>query len=334
MKRKDDFMGNLSPNQGESRERSIGFVPKLTPFQGKSAGSLLFLLVFLLPFFLFSTGCSDDVDERAPELLTASDTLISPYDSLILRFSEEIAAFDDSHFEADPELNYKKIAEDEFGFYGDSVYPGGFQMLNSDASYEIVFSDLKDGEGNTLSELTYNFHTMPVLDSDYQLDTAGEVQNNNSIGSADMLADSVRFFESTPLSEGIKIAGVMGDKSKTVFDDHWDIYRIRLRKDDSIHLKLSGFQADLNLSFEGPRNLDPAASGVEIDPSTRVLSENSGTVAEEISVTVDANRHGLGSNVLTEYLDYWIRVYYQDTPELNESLQTPYVLEIEITQGS
>lgn len=327
-------MGNLPVNQDKMEERPADMVSKAVWFRGKSAGSLLFLLVFFLPFFLFSTGCSDDVDERAPELLTASDTLISPYDTLTLRFSEGITAFDDSHFEADPELNYKKLAPDELAFYGDSVYPGGFQMFNSDANYEIVFSDLKDAAGNTLPELTYNFHTMAVLDSDYQLDTAGEVKDNNSIGSADILADSVRFFESTPLSEGIKIAGVMGDKSKTIFDDHWDIYQVRLRRGDVISIKLSGFNSDLNLSFEGPRNLDPAATGVEIDPSTRVLSEESGTTAEQITVTVDANRHGLGSELLTEYLDYWIRVYYQDTPELNESLQTPYVLEVEIDQGS
>jgi hypothetical protein len=272
-------------------------------------------------------SCGDAPDESAPILKSDSDILVSPFDSVVVEFDEDLVSFAESNYEATPDLDYVALSDKKIALYGTETYWGGFSKMAPGQEYEVRLLEISDDSGNEMDEEVYSFRTMPVIDHDYEEDEDGGLIDNGSVSSAEILGDSTHFFNDALMSQTLKVAGVLSDKAKTAFEDHEDVYRILVRTGDSLIITLSGLQQDLDLEFKGPRNKD-VSSGVELDMSNVRLSENDDTEEERLEFTVDANQHTFGTDMTTEYLEYWITVYYKETPGRNEEMQTPYVLSL------
>ncbi len=259
-----------------------------------------------LPLFFMACGPVEKNDP--PELKDGTLGLVSPFDTLLVDFTTRIPAIDTAQIESALPVIFKSVGEgSSWKVYGDSSF-WGFSRLIPDTSYSIQISDLSDGSETQSKVQKITFETMSILDKDFSLDSNDAYMDNNQGSRAEKLADSVKFFNQTPVSNGISIAGMItGDIYQTVLEDNADWFTVWLYATDSVYIELSGFSDDLDLGFVGPVNPVDKSS---YDWGALDVQEANGTKSLGLPIDWDAQGHGVNDvgSAMGRPLQYWIAV--------------------------
>lgn len=277
--------------------------------------------IFLMPFsaMLLACGPAQDKEDSASAPTITNDDLgvVCPFDTLEVEFSTELEDLSSSQVTSNNPVK-TSLDEDIVQLWGDSTYSADVSLLLPGKTYTITFKNLESTKGEVQDEpQTLTFETMPMLDSDGK-DPSGTIHTNGNYGTAEILADSAKFFDGTLLEKGISVAGVISGIARGI-EDYDDWYRIRVKEGDSIQIKLSHLRDNLRIRCYGPEN----SAGEMSDEITE--SDKSGTTDEKLVFSPTASRHSFGTRNLDSYLNYWIRV----SPSANKDLKSPYVLAVQ-----
>ncbi|NLB62525.1 MAG: hypothetical protein GX801_00265 [Fibrobacter sp.] len=274
----------------------------------------IIVLTFLLFFhgFLLSS-CGPMPEKDAPELKKSSVGLVSPFDTLEIPFKGKVVEVKEENYKSN--LPIKIIEQKEQFFIVSDKRIAGITQLLADTNYSITFKDLESKDGELQKdELKLSFRTMPILDSDFDIDDDDNPLNNNSRSQADVLADSAGYFDGTKLSDSVVVAGLL-TANRMQDDDFYDWYSIILKVQDSVWVELSSPQNDLKISFEGPIN------------DKKEIFDGSIEDDKLLSVSVDANRAFYGNSDVNVPQKYYLGVKYAKNSDQSPS---PYVLKLKI----
>ncbi|HSQ41802.1 MAG TPA: hypothetical protein VLM37_05950 [Fibrobacteraceae bacterium] len=281
---------------------------KLCPVLSLTAGILLAL-----------NGCGNVDSADLPEIKGGAVGLISPFDTVTAEFSTSVPSINVEQVDMSSPVNYAQSSSlKKWNIYGDTTL-AGLTAFEPNTNYEIVFSDLKNEDGDVQDEdQRLSFTTMPILDKDFEEDEDGDALDNDKRTKADDLADSLQFFDSTDLDDGISIAGVISG------DDDVDYFSIWVYYKDSVAIELSDLHDDLDLSFYGPMD----STETLFDGWDDLITTKTGTKDEVDTIPISAEAQDWGVNgVITEYgkaLQYWIGV----KPGSDFSSKSSYVLTV------
>jgi len=250
-----------------------------------------------------STGSSGS----APAIKNGNYGEVSPFDTLAVQFTTSVDSIATSQISSKLSLALKNSSTNGWILFGDSTFATGIAMLVPDTDYSVTIQNLKGTNGKTQSnDQRISFHTMAFLDHDGQKNSSGVLIDNDQYGRAEVLADSVKFFDGTTLlTEGKSIAGIIAGGMNGLIDNQ-DWFSFYARRGDSLNFTLSNLHGNLDLDFRGPES----PSGVLYD--TVVTSAKSGTTDEHLGIRISADRvlYGLTNTQPTGmYLKYWVRVY-------------------------
>jgi hypothetical protein len=232
---------------------------------------------------------------------------VSPFDTLSVQFTATVDSISSSQISTSPNVILKKSSSAGWILYGDSTFATGIALLHADTTYIVTLKNLEGSSGEIQStDQTISFHTLPILDHDGQKDTSGVVLDNGQYGRAEVLADSVHFYDGkTLLTDGKSVAGIISGGMNGIIDQE-DWFSFYAKYGDSLDIKLTDLHGNLNLDFRGPQS----PTGLLYD--TVLTSVNSGNSDEHIALKISADRVAYGltqAQPLGTYLKYWIRVY-------------------------
>lgn len=290
----------------------------------------LFFMVFsVLILGLVACGSLSTNEKSAPEVDKVSiersnenvkDYLVSPYDTVLVHFSERVGDISQQQVHSDPavELLRMDVAGWRWRVIGDSSF-AKFSMFLPDTDYDIELSNITSYEGIQQKQTQQiHFKTMPILDMDFQK-IGDEVQDNNQRSNADSLADSVYFFEGTKVSQGLQVAGMLTGTLEKDFDDNKDWYILFLKPSDTLEISLAGLYQKAKIQVRGPLVNDELYS--------KIYSSGE-SFSESMSFVVSADVHmGMGVSDMKAYYPYYVGILRSDEEEEGG---TPYVLDVQI----
>ncbi len=274
-------------------------------------------LLVLAPVSLVILACGPAPDDSndPPKIIGGLMGEVSPFDTLQVEFTTDLKEFAKSQIVSDRKLMWSQ-RDEKVNIFGDSTYVSGFQMLEPGKEYNVSFKNLESTDGAVQNESqSVQFTTMPLLDKDAKKD--GKIINNGEYSLAEKLASETQFFNGTKLTTGLSVAGIIHGMGNGQEDtDDW--FEVKLKKGDSLDVKLTNLKANLQVRMYGPED----ATG-NISDSIDV-SDNKGNEDEHLVCKPGAERHSYGTNHLEDYLSYWIRV----SPSGNSVVRSSYVLTV------
>lgn len=277
-----------------------------------------FLGIICLPIFFVACGPMSN-GASAPEIVSGAKGVVSPFDTIEVKFTEGIDSILSSQVESDLPVLFLRGNSDGTTWKVAADTTGGHKSFYADTTYTVNLKGIEGSNGKT-PELTQvlSFTTMPVLDSDGMKTANGAVIDNDQYGRAEVLSDSTGFFNGVSFDKGMSVAGIISGRSNGI-DDMYDWYRISAKFGDSIEIKLTDLKANLDLEFTGPED----ANGENLYESS-LVSENSGRKDEQINFKIDASRAAFGLEIAQAWgapRNYWICVKKNDA-------KSSYVLEV------
>lgn len=260
----------------------------------------------------------DDKDSAKPPKITGGVMgVVSPFDTLQAEFTTDLEEISAGQVESSDPVQWSQD-EDMVKVFGDSTYITGVAMFLPGTTYTVTFSDLESTEGEFQDEpQSLTFETMILLDKDGK-DSKNVMQNNNDYGTAEILADSAKFFNGVSLKTGVSVAGIISGIGRGM-EDRDDWFRVQVKEGDSLEVQLTNLKDNLRLRCFGPENEDGDMSSVVDD------SDKKGIASERLVLSPTATRHSFGTRNLDSYLNYWIRV----SPTTGtEEIRSSYVLTV------
>jgi hypothetical protein len=188
-------------------------------------------------------ACGSD-DGSPPELVKSYPNLISPFDTLVVKFNSNLVNIDTSNFV----LNNGKIISGkttgkELRFIGTNTTPGGLNYFEEGANDSIVFNKLKNSDGYIKDRTVFYFSTLPIFDK----------EPNNS----EAFANEINT-ETAKKGDGIAFAGVL-DHISGVIDgqeiyDGRDYYTLKLKAADTMFITVANRES-LDIIVKGPNGI-------------------------------------------------------------------------------
>ncbi len=275
------------------------------------------------------------VDHDPPRLKSVFGT-VSPMDTLVAAFDKDIDDFDDSLVTSNVPVTVVKQKGSKIFIVGATDTVAGIPRFEPSSDYDtLVFSGLKDSDGNVSKVEKVTFSTYPFLDSDeYELDKDGNCFSNKTPKNAEELADATKFFNGAKLSKGVTVTGILaGQYSRDCADDA-DTYRIALQKYDTVSVALEGFEngATLLLAVQGPAKRSDAPSFCKYNNQEFVsVDAGEGKKVASIDTTFGVGDiHECGTATITDDLSYYIQVRFSENLKTSEQVPQAYRLTVSI----
>ncbi|MCK9181779.1 MAG: hypothetical protein M0P13_02710 [Fibrobacteraceae bacterium] len=291
----------------------------------------------LFPAVLFISlasfvGCGS-VDHDPPKIKTTFGQ-VSPMDTLVVEFDKDLDDFDDSLVSSNVPITVVKQSGSKVYIVGATDTLAGLPSFEAASSFDsLKFVDISDEDGNTEEKVqSVTFSTYPFLDKDVYKGT--NCKTNNYPVDADVLTDSssTTFFTNVKVSKGVTFAGVLGgvQHNKNCFDER-DYFRIFLKKNDilSIQLSTGNKNVPLYLAVLGPTLKDDALPSCGVDDNKEFISLTGTSLDSNIVI---GEIHDCGTNMITDYLAYYIRVGYSESLTSLQEVAVPYKMTITISR--
>ena len=274
-------------------------------------------------------------DDGGPAELDRSDLgTVSPFDTLMVEFDQKIRLPNADDVTTTNDLKVVKVDARNLVVTGDSAMAGyGFFVAGTD--YTVTFSNVENDVGDKQkAPQTVRFTTLPFIDSDFTecevVKTFLACRFNDGFDTPDALmnATGAAFFDGAALAEGTQVAGMlafnkMRNATQYGKDDLVDTYVLKLRMDDTVDVKLSGLDQNLDLEFMGPRSL---TDSLDFAVASAQKSANTGVLDESITYII-GREHRTGATNFEDLADYAIRVKFADS---NPAGASPYVLSVAV----
>ncbi len=284
------------------------------------------------------SGCGS-VDHDPPKLKNVFGT-ISPMDTLVAVFDKDIDDFDESQVTSNVPISVVKQKGSKIYVIGASDTVAGIPRFEAASDADtLTFNALKDDDGNKAKSQSATFSTFPFLDHDeYESDANEDCFSNGKPIHAEVLTDSAssEFFNGVKTRKGITVSGVLaGIYNKNCKDDE-DIFRVFLKKRDTISVQLSGRSKSvpLELGVLGPSKMKNAPDYCKYENDEFLTVDESGLKkGASIDTTFGiGDIHECGTNTVTDYLAYYIVVRYSGSLATNEKEPQPYKLTVTIQE--
>ena len=266
--------------------------------------------IFFVTCFFWACGTEATSDEAAPEISSEQGVQVSVFDTLRIKFSEEVQpiAISQINVPVGAKLVATSDGKSDILIAGDSTLEGfGFTVFPPNQDFEVVIDSVKDKSGNS-STLTYSFSTDLYLDN----------EANDYVETA----DTVITHFSAILDSGVTISGLIDGKAVVQKKyDFIDQYKITFSDRDTVFISLEGGGGLLGMEFMGPRYT--SGNFYQIDTAK---IENGVLGFGAAGVTLELNRHfGATTDLSQKEQDYWISIYLEDK---NQALVVPYRLTV------
>lgn len=286
---------------------------------------------------LLGLAACGSVDHDPPKLKSVFGT-VSPMDTLVAVFDKALDDFDDSMVTSNVPITVVRQKNSKVYIVGATDTVAGVPRFEPASDGDsLVFTGVRDDDGNKAKVQTAAFSTYPFLDGDeYEADENGDCRSNKTPKNAEILADSTRFFNGAKFSKGVTVTGILaGQYSKQCSDDA-DTYRIVLQKYDTVSVSLSGFSAErpLLLAVQGPskRSGGPAFCTEDNQEFLTVDAGERKKVAAIDTVFGIGDIHECGTATITDNQAYYIQVRFSENLKTRDQLPQPYRLSVTIKQ--
>lgn len=277
---------------------------------------------FLIPAAsaIFLAACGS-VDHDAPSLKVNDLGTVSPFDTLKVNFDKDVESFEDSTVDASSPVTILKIKGKSVYIAGASDTISGLPVFDAGVVNDsITFNDIEDEDGNKSKAQTVKYSTYSVLDNDGE---SGDVcVDNNVPKNAEALADSAKFFNGTKLEKGLTFAAYLAGDYNADCPDIYDHFRVYLRAYDTLFIQMTDNKVPLSVFVKGPKAMDSSAQTYQEIYEFAATSKHPSV---DTAIYISADLHGYGTNVLTEYLAYYVEVTYPSQAVTNPA---PYLLTI------
>jgi hypothetical protein len=195
-------------------------------------------------------ACGSD-DGSPPELVKSYPNLISPFDTLVVKFNSNLVDIDTSNFV----LKHGKIISGkttgkELRFIGTDTTRGGWHCFGGGYCLDdiegindsIVFNKLKNSDGYIKDRTVFYFSTLPVFDKE---------PNDSEISASNIDRETAK------KGDGTKFAGILNHRSgvteigQTIYDVE-DYYTFKLKAADTVSITIEN-REPLEILVKGPK---------------------------------------------------------------------------------
>jgi len=262
------------------------------------------------------SACGSDDGGGPPELKPNYLGIISPFDTLVVKFDTKLVDLDTS-FESNVVLGNgkkwvkKQTSGKELYFIGanttENTTYGGLPYFDGGEPDSIVFKNIKNSDGYKKDITVAHFSTHPILDR----------EPNNTQD----LAGDIESLQGT-ITKGITFAGVIDKNTGMGVDgylkeDKEDFYKLNLKRDDIISITVSNKTTPLKVRFFG--------ACYSINKSTCNDKTDSTTAKNKYSVTlIDTVKTG---HILEGDINQ-VSQFYIDIFESTNDKPNPYIVTV------
>ena len=284
---------------------------------------------------LFGLSACGSVDHDPPKLESVFGS-VSPMDTLVAVFDKSIDDFDEDQVSSNVKISVVKQKGKKIFIVGAEDTVAGIPRLLPASDYDTLrFENLKDDDGNKSKLQTVTFSTYPFLDGDeYE---GSDCYSNSKPKDAEVLMDSsLRFYDGSKLTKGITVTGILGGQYSKNCADGEDLFKIYLKKRDTVSVRLSGRTASipLELAVLGPAKMKDAPAECQFD-NDEFLTVDLANLKKKTAIDTTfgiGDIHECGTNTVTDYLAYYIVVRYSESISTKDQLPQPYTLSVSIGQ--
>ncbi len=279
--------------------------------------------LFSLGILLSLIACGSK-DNDPPKLQTNDLGELSPFDTLKINFDKDIEPPGDSSVSANSPMEMLRVKGKTLYIIGaDSVISGLPILEPGKARHKITFKNIKDTDDYVnKKEQTVTFATFPLFDKDGLV--SEDCLENNTPQKAEALADSVKFFNTASLSDGLTFSAMLSGNYNDDCPDATDYFRVYLKAKDTLHIKTSGHTAPLTLDVKGPR-IKEGETGPQYQPVLTIESTAKKPLLDT-AVFISNDIHTYGTNLVTEHLAYYIQISYSGSDTGKKPV--PYTLTV------
>lgn len=286
---------------------------------------------------VFGLAACGSVDHDPPKLKSVFGT-VSSTDTLVAVFDKSLDDFSDSMVTSNVPVTVVKQAKSKIYIVGATDTVAGIPRFEPSSENDtLVFTGIRDDDGNRAKVQTVTFSTYPFLDSDeYEMDKDGNCRSNKTPKNAELLADSSRFFNGVKFSKGVTVTGILAGRYSKQCEDDADTYRIVLQKYDTVSVVLDGFSSEspLLLAVLGPSKRKGSPSFCTED-NLEFLSVDAGERKKVAAIDTTfgvGDIHECGTATITDNLSYYIQVRFSENLKTKDQKPVPYKLTVSIKQ--
>jgi len=257
------------------------------------------------------SACGSD-EGSPPELVKSYPNLISPFDTLVVKFNSELVDIDKLDTISNIILNQGKkwikgkASGKELYFIGANTTDGGSHYFAGGKSDSIEFKKIKNSDGYVKDRTVFYFSTNIILDRE---------PNNREED-----ANDVESFGN--ITEGITFAGVidkdMGMVGGYKISDNEDFYKFNLKRDDIISITISNKTTPLKVRFFGACYSTNKVTCNDKTDSTTAKNKYSITLIDTVKTG-----HLQGSDSLNKASFFYMNIFENTSENPN-----PYIVTI------
>jgi hypothetical protein len=270
---------------------------------------------------IFLIGCGS-VDHDPPKLETNDLGEVSPFDTLQVKFDKDVSNFDEKTLSTSSDVKVLKVSGSSIFLVGDDTTISGLPVFKAGvARHTVTFEKIEDVDGNESDEQSVTFATYPILDNDGFSD--GDCIDNGTPKAAEVLADSLTFFNKTDMDDGLTFAALLSGDYNDDCPDLYDYFRVYLRAKDTLFVKMSDNAVPLSVFIKGPKIMT-GETGKEYQTVFEFNAASKKT-SIDTAIVISADIHMYGTTDMKQYLAYYIQVSYPANASVDP---VPYVLTV------